>query len=65
MYEKQSEGFLRDAEQKAAKIMTDAFNVQYATLNGVFDGGLSASSFGFGSASTNEVIEKLKSGLEE
>ncbi len=64
VYDKQAEGFLRDAEQKAAKIMTDAFNVQYATLNGVFDGNLSSSSFGFGSESTKDVIDKLKDGLD-
>jgi len=35
LLQRQADGFLRDAEAKIAKIATDAFAVQYSTLDGV------------------------------
>jgi len=57
LYEAQTDGFSRDAEQKLSKIMADAFAVQRSTDEDfVVPASLNA-------ASTNAVIEKAKIGI--
>ena len=58
LYGRQADGFLRDAEQKAAKIMVDTWAVRQST-----DGALVNSSNKLADADIGAVVSALKSGL--
>lgn len=57
LYSKQAEGFLRDAEQKGAKIIVDTWNLRQST-----DGAL-ADPAGLSDVSVKAVVDKLKAGI--
>lgn len=58
LYEAQTNGFARDAEQKLAKLMTDVWAVQRTT-----DEGFSVSGTGMDNASIQDVISKARQGI--
>lgn len=55
----QGDSFLRDAEQKAAKLYTDIFSVMYSTNAE----GMDNQAWGFGSDESFSVIEQLANGV--
>jgi len=55
----QKEGFLRDAEQKAAKIQSDAFSVAHS----IEPASHAPTSYGFGPVAASSVIAKLNAGI--
>lgn len=57
LYERQADGFLRDAEQKLTKIITDQWSVQRST-----DTGLTAPTE-FADTSINAIVAKAKTGI--
>ncbi len=57
LYQRQSEGFLRDAEQKATKMLLDTWSVRQTT-----DGAL-ASTAGISDASIKDAVDALKQGI--
>lgn len=58
VHEAQASGFLRDAEQKIAKIMADAFNVQYATTEAA-----RPENFGLGQDEVRAVMQQAAKGI--
>lgn len=58
LYEAQKDGFKRDAEQKLAKIFTDAFSVQRST-----DSAFSPTGTGLENANIQAVLNKAKQGI--
>lgn len=61
LYEKQKEGFLRDAEQKAAKLMSDSFSVVHSLTPGGANS--DPNDWNLGSADSEKVIAKLAEGI--
>lgn len=57
----QKEGFLRDAEQKAAKIFSDAFSIVHSITPDTVDNGPNA--FGLGKDEANQVMDQLRVGI--
>lgn len=55
----QKEGFLRDAEQKAAKIQSDAFAIAHS----ITPESHVPSTYGFGASNSTLVIDKLNAGI--
>lgn len=60
VYRAQHEGFNRNAEQQLAKLMADAFNVQYTTLDGL---DIVPADFNLGSQDVAAVMEKAAEGV--
>lgn len=58
LYAAQTSGFIRDAEQKAAKVMVDSWNVRRTT-----DEGVMADPAGVGDAAVARAVNKLLSGV--
>jgi len=58
LYQAQTDGFARDAEQKLAKILVDTWNVRRTT-----DSGLSTSGTGLEDSQINVVLAKAKDGI--
>ena len=58
--QRQADGFLRDAEQKLSKIVTDAFSVQFSTLDGFDEQPIPSS---FQSGGVDSVILKARTGI--
>ena len=58
LYQRQADGFLRDAEQKLAKIMTDTWNTQMVSQEGI-----EASPAGLGYADVCSVVNKAREGI--
>lgn len=59
VYQNQADGYLRDAEQKAAKIMVDHGSVRVTSDSGDFD----AANALLNSASVGQVVARLKAGV--
>lgn len=59
LYQRQADGFLRDAEQKMAKIMTDTWNTQMVSQDGI-----EASPAGLGYSDVCAVVNKARTGIE-
>ncbi len=57
LFQRQADGFLRDAEQKATKMLLDTWNVRQTT-----DGALTSPA-GISDASIKETVASLKSGI--
>lgn len=60
LYEKQAEGFVRDAEQKAAKLMVDSWNVRRTTDEGTVADGINKLS----DSHIGRAIDKLLGGVQ-
>lgn len=58
LYQAQTDGFARDAEQKMAKLMSDVWSVQRTT-----DEGISPAGAGISDAEIKKVIDKAKQGI--
>lgn len=59
LYQRQTESFLRDAEQKAAKLYVDAFNVRMSVLENQ-----EANEAGLGNDHVNAVMSIVKAGID-
>ena len=62
LVEAQKDGFHRDAEQKAAKIFSDAYSVAYTTTPE--ESGYTPQAYGLDGASAQAVFAKLKLGIK-
>ncbi len=58
LYSAQTEGFFRDAEQKAAKMMIDTWSVRRTT-----DDGLTSGDAGLGDSAIEAVVLKMRAGI--
>jgi hypothetical protein len=58
LYNAQTEGFARDAEQKLAKIMADTWNIRRST-----DSGLTTAGTGLEDTHVKAVIDKARSSI--
>jgi len=61
LYQNQAEGYLRDAEQKVAKIYNDTFVTTMSTENDAFD----RANAGVSDATMSKVFEKLTAGIND